>query len=173
MNRIMVIGCCGAGKSTFSKKLHSIAKLPLIHLDQYYWKPDWVATEPPVWEETVRQLAQQQQWIIDGNYGGTMDIRISRADTIIWLDMPRWKCLYRVIKRALGSDEKVRSDMAEGCRKRLDWSFIQYVSRFHRVQRPEMREKIKEVGEKKTVYHLTSQREMDNFLASYMLSNTQ
>ena len=169
----MVIGCCGAGKSTFSKKLQSITKLPLIHLDQYYWKPNWVATEPPVWEETVRQLVQEERWIIDGNYNGTMNIRICRADTVIWLDMPRWKCLYRVIKRALVTSEKVRSDMAEGCRERLDWRFIRYVFRFHHVHRPEISEKISEVREKKTVYHLTSQTEVDNFLASYMLSASQ
>ena len=66
--RILVIGCCGSGKSTFSKKLHKILKLPLIHLDKYYHKPNWEEPELVEWKKTVFFLSQKPLWIMDGNY---------------------------------------------------------------------------------------------------------
>lgn len=76
----MIIGCCGAGKSTLARKLHAVAGLELIHLDRQYWKSGWIETEPEEWGEKVAGLVAKPNWIIDGNYGGTMDIRIKRAD---------------------------------------------------------------------------------------------
>ena len=86
MKKILVIGCCGAGKSTFSKKLHKILKLPLIHLDTYYHKPNWEEPEKEDWKKIVSSLAHRKEWIMDGNFSDTFDIRIPRSDTIIYLD---------------------------------------------------------------------------------------
>ena len=85
MQRILVIGCCGAGKSTFSKKLQSILKLELIHLDQYYHKPNWEEPKKGEWDKIVNSLLQKPSWIMDGTYNRTMDVRIKSADTIIYL----------------------------------------------------------------------------------------
>jgi len=95
----MIIGCCGSGKSTLARALHEKTDLPLIYLDQHYWLPNWRESTKEVWEVKVRGLTAGEQWIIDGNYSGTMNIRLARADTIVYLDFPTWKCLYRVIKR--------------------------------------------------------------------------
>jgi len=120
MQRILVTGCCGAGKSTFSKKLQSILKLELIHLDQYYHKPNWEKPEKAEWEKTVNSLVQKPSWIMDGNFSGTMDVRIKSADTIIYLDYPTLKCFWRIIKRIVKYHGVLRSDMANGCKEQFD-----------------------------------------------------
>ena len=77
MQKILVIGCCGSGKSTFSKKLQSILNLEVIHLDQYYHKPNWEEMEEGEWGKTVNNLVQKPSWIMDGNYSDTLDVRIN------------------------------------------------------------------------------------------------
>ena len=101
MKRIMVLGCCGAGKSTLSKKLAARLDIPLFHLDQYYWKPNWVESEKVAWGKVVQGLATKETWLIDGNYSGTIDIRLQRADTVIYLDYPTIVCMCRVLKLSL------------------------------------------------------------------------
>ena len=86
MQRIMVIGNCGAGKSTFSNRLSELVGLEIIHLDQYYYRPNWSGINSADWEKMIIELSSKSHWIMDGNYGGTIDIRINNADTIIFLD---------------------------------------------------------------------------------------
>ena len=131
MKRIMVIGNCGVGKSTFSTKLNHSTNIDLIHLDSYYWKANWVESKNDEWLTKVEKLANRPSWIIDGNYGGTMDIRINRADTIIFLDYPTRKALWRVIKRIYKYWGKTRPDMPENCNERFDLHFIIYVALFN------------------------------------------
>jgi adenylate kinase family enzyme len=131
MKRIMVIGCCGAGKSTLATTLHQLLDLPLIHLDQHYWKADWVETEREEWEAKVMELASNDEWIIDGNYSGSMDIRLNRADTVIYLDYPAIKCLSRVLKRIRMYKGETRPDMPAGCNERYDLDFLHYVATFN------------------------------------------
>lgn len=83
MKKVLVIGCCGAGKSTFSKTLQSILKLELIHLDQYYHKPNWEEPEKEQWEGIVNNLVQKPSWIMDGNYKETFDVRFKEADLFL------------------------------------------------------------------------------------------
>ncbi len=112
MDRVMIIGCCGAGKSTFSKRLSQLTGLEVIHLDQYYWKPNWEESDKEEWTDLVKKLAGKPQWIMDGNYGGTMDIRMARADTIIYLDYSTAKCLWRITKRILKGWDTAFKEMA-------------------------------------------------------------
>jgi adenylate kinase family enzyme len=72
--KIMIIGCCGAGKSTLTRKLHDKTKLPLVHLDELYWQSGWVEPATREWEQAVIKTSNNEAWIMDGNYGGTMDI---------------------------------------------------------------------------------------------------
>ena len=129
--RILVIGCCGAGKSTFSKKLHNILKLPLIHLDTHYHKPNWEEPKKEDWEKTVQNLVRGQEWIMDGNYAESFDIRIPRSDTIIYLDYSSLTCCWRVIKRVIIDYGKKRSDMAKGCKEEFNLSFLKFVLTFN------------------------------------------
>ncbi len=100
MQRVAIIGSCGAGKTTLAKSLGERLDLPVIHLDAHYWQPGWQATDADEWQKIQQKLVKGDRWIIDGNYGSTMDIRLTAADTIVWLDFSRYLCLWRVFKRS-------------------------------------------------------------------------
>jgi len=161
----MIIGCCGAGKSTFAKKLQQQSKLELIHLDQYYWQPNWVEPNKTVWEETVRQLANKEQWIMDGNYSGTMAIRINRADTIIYLDYPTRICFWRVLKRIWRYRGIVRPDMPIGCAERFDLAFLHYVLTYNIRKRQQLLARLQAVEQEKQILVFNTDEETKVFLS--------
>src|SRR5918992_2213979 len=101
MKRILVIGSGGAGKSTVARRLGQLLDLEVNHLDKFYWKPGWVESPRDEWLETVIELINRDSWIIDGNYSGTLELRLQKADTVVFLDMPRRLCLWRIVKRNL------------------------------------------------------------------------
>ena len=169
----MVIGCCGSGKSTLSRKLVQILGLPLFHLDQYYWKPNWVETPKSEWPNIVQTLADKDKWIVDGNYGGTMDIRLKRADTIIYLDYPTWRCLGRVIKRIVKYKGKVRPDMVEGCRERFDLDFLHYVLVFNLTRRKSILKKINDHKNNLNLVVLKNDKQVKKYLTSLMIQFQQ
>jgi len=146
-----------------ARRLHDKTGLNVIHLDSFYHQPNW--TEPPKeqWVKTVEKLIKGDNWIIDGNYGGTMEIRMERCDTVIWLDFPRTICTWRVLKRFLKNRDRVRPDMAEGCVERFEWEFIKYVWSFPREKQPGIEARVNKFSELKT-YRLKSNREVENFL---------
>lgn len=125
--RILVIGCSGSGKSTLSRKLASATGLPVIHLDQYYFSPNWKEPSQEDWTETLAALIAEDDWIMDGSYTGSLAQRAERADLIIYLKLPTWICLSRVVRRTLLYHGSVRADAAEGCRERFNWDFTKYV----------------------------------------------
>jgi adenylate kinase family enzyme len=163
MNKILVIGSGGAGKSTFSRKLGELLRIPVIHLDSIYWKPNWEETPPAEWTEIVQKLLNRDSWIMDGNYSRTRGMRLQACDTVIWLDTPRRICLYRVVKRALIHRNKVRPDMAAGCTERLNWEFIKWVWRYPERSGKRLEAELDNVSDRKIVI-LRSAREADNFL---------
>ena len=165
MQRILVTGCCGAGKSTFSKKLQSILKLELIHLDQYYHKPNWEEPEKAEWEKIVNSLVQKPSWIMDGNFSGTMDVRIKSADTIIYLDYPTLKCVWRVIRRIFKYHGVVRSDMANGCKEQFDLEFLHFVLTFNSKNRKRFIQKLNLVKDEKKVRVFKTDKQANKFLA--------
>ena len=166
MHRIMIIGCCGAGKSTLARKMHAILDVELIHLDQCYFQANWVEPDKAEWAKTVEALAEKPSWIIDGNYGGTMDIRIEKADTIVYLNYPTLKCLCRVIKRTLKDWGKVRPDMAEGCKERFDFEFLHYVATFNITRGKKLLKKLKKLEKTKQVFILNNDRATEKFIDS-------
>lgn len=130
MQRVLIIGSPGAGKSTLARKLAQNTGLPLIHLDAEYWRPGWIGPDEAEWEARMRTIVSGERWIIDGNYGRTLGRRISRADTVVWLDYPTALCLWRVVFRVATMHGRTRPDMAEGCHERFDPAFLAYVARF-------------------------------------------
>ena len=99
MKKIIIIGSGGAGKSTFARRLGEILNIEVLHLDKLYWQPNWTEPSKIEWQKTVEEMLIQDAWIMDGNFGGTMEMRIEASDTVILLDLPRTVCLYRVLKR--------------------------------------------------------------------------
>lgn len=162
--RILVIGPCGAGKSTFSKKLYKILKLPLIHLDTYYHKPNWEEPQKEDWEKIVRRLANQKEWIMDGNFSDSFNLRIPRANTIIYLDYSSIKCCLRVLKRNITYYGRTRSDMATGCRESFDLSFLQFVLMFNYRNRSNIYNRLEKVKNTKNVIILKNDKQVSAFL---------
>lgn len=127
MLRVLVIGSGGSGKSTLAAQLGARLRLPVVHLDALYWRPGWVATPASGWRETVAHLVATERWVMDGNYGGTLDLRIAACDAVVLLDPPRSVCLARVVWRWLRYAGTTRPDMAPGCPEHLTWEFVRWV----------------------------------------------
>lgn len=136
--RILVIGHPGAGKSTLSRRLEKVLRLPLTHLDRCFWRSGWVQTERGEFRKFVAELVARDRWIIDGTYDDTLPVRLPRADAVIFLDFPTWLCALRVAKRVLKFWRRTRPDMAEGCRERIDIEFFRYVITFRKQIRPNL-----------------------------------
>lgn len=144
MKRIAIIGCGGAGKTTFALELGRMLGIEVFHLDALHWKPGWVAPPREEWRETQERLVERDSWIIDGNYGADLDIRCARADTIILLDFPRRICLWRAVKRWLTHRGKSRPDMGPGCPEAIDWEFIKWIWNFNKLSRPKVIQRLNE-----------------------------
>jgi len=160
----MVIGSGGAGKSTFARRLGSLLGINVIHLDVEHWGPGWVETPKDEWRRRVGELAGGEAWIIDGNYSGTLDVRLAACDTVVFLDLPRAVCLWRVLKRALTYRGGSRPDMAEGCREKLNLSFLIWIWNYPSRTRPKVVELLKQHSQDKTVVRLRSRAEVEEFL---------
>lgn len=113
MKKVVVMGSSGSGKSTLCRTLASELQLPLYHLDVLFWKPQWIMTSEDEQEEILQNIIPKQSWIIDGSYSACLAERLSAADTVIFLDLPRKICLFRIAKRLLQNLGKTRKDMGE------------------------------------------------------------
>ena len=137
MERILIIGCSCSGKSTLARAMGDKLGLPVVHLDQLWWREGWVNTTREEFDSCLERELEKDRWIIDGNYSRTMDKRIARCDTVIYLDFSRWVCLLGMLQRVLGSYGKVRPDMAPGCPERFDWEFIRWIWNYNKRNRPD------------------------------------
>lgn len=165
MKRILIVGCCGAGKTTLSYVLSNLTKLPVIHLDKEYYLPEWVTPNEDTWVEKVNMLISKPEWIIEGNYASSLDARLSRADTIIFLDYPRFTCVSRVLLRTLKTFRKTRPDMAQGCKERFNWDFFKYVWNFHKTMHPRIITSITNHPEV-TLVHLRNDKDAEKYIDS-------
>ncbi len=165
MRRVVVVGSGGSGKSTFSTELGRVTGLPVIHLDREYWRSGWEETPKEEWNARVAELLAGESWIMDGNFGGTREMRMQAADTIIFLDLPRRVCLYRILKRTLKYYGKSRPDMTEGCNERLDLEFIGWVWNYKHRSRKRLLAELESI-EEKSVIILRNQRQVSEFLSA-------
>jgi len=164
MQRITIIGSGGSGKSTLAVRLGGLLQLPVHHLDSLYWKPGWVETERSKWVAIQQSLVDTDSWIIDGNYGGTIDIRLESSDTVIFLDMNRFTCLFRAIKRTLKHFGKHRADMGDGCNERFDFNFVRWIYGYPKKKKPEIIEKLSKLEPSVRVHVLTNGAEVEMFV---------
>ena len=144
MKRVLIIGSSGAGKSTLARRLSEKTGMKIIHLDKIYWKPNWVEPSKNEWKETLEKVMRDgEAWIMDGNYSGSLDIRLPACDTVIFLEISPAFCIYRVLKRVAFSYNKTRSDMAEDCPEKFDWEFLKWIWDFENRSKPKI-EKLSE-----------------------------
>jgi adenylate kinase family enzyme len=165
--RVIVTGLAGAGKSTLSVALAAKTGLPLIHLDLHFWQPGWVAPSEAEWRETQRGVLAGDAWIADGNYPETLDLRLERADTIVVLDLPWWRCSGRALLRGF----RMPGELPNGCdysrwqRLRDEWQLAARIQRDRRSEPKREREVISQRGPDVAVHVLRSKREVRAFLA--------
>lgn len=125
--RIAVVGNGGAGKTTFSDRLGALLGLPVVHLDGEFWRPGWVSPPEEEWRARQARLVAEDAWVLDGNYGGTFDLRFARADAVVWLDVPRARCLLGAVGRSWRN--RGRAVQAEGCPERFSLEFYRWIWR--------------------------------------------
>jgi len=166
MNRVLVIGSCGAGKSTFSYRLKEKINIPIIHLDQEYWNSGWVETPKAEWTKKLNQLIHRPQFIMDGNYLSSLPLRLSTADTVIYLDYPTAICFWRVLKRITLNYGKRRPDSAAGCYERFDLEFLHYVLVFNLTRRKKIIQLLDNTPDHIHIVTLKNDRQVDTYLDS-------
>jgi len=166
LKRVLVIGSGGSGKTTFARRLAQRTKLPLIHLDALFWRPGWDPTPAAQWRATIDELVRRETWIMDGNYGGTLDIRLAACDTIVFLDLSRLVCLWRVLRRQLQHSGENRAELPAGCPERLTWEFVKWIWTYPARRRGSILRRLKELEPHKRVHVLRTSTEMDRFLDS-------
>ena len=145
MKKVMIIGCPGAGKSTFARKLRDLTELPLYHLDQLWHKPDRTNISREEFDAALQRILEEDAWIIDGNYQRTLEMRLQACDTVFLLDFPLEVCLAGARERV-----GVPHDDLPWVEEELDTEFEQWILDFPKNSLPaiyELLEKYREPGE--------------------------
>jgi adenylate kinase family enzyme len=166
MSRILIIGSGGTGKSTLARRLGETLGVDVIHLDSLYWRPGWEETPKSEWSRTIDNIIQKRSWIMDGNYSGTLEKRLEACSVVIFLDLPRTTCLWRVVKRAFRYRHQTRPDMAAGCPERLTLEFLLWIWNYQSRTRPKILRMLEGIRRRKTVFQLQSQAEIDRLLTN-------
>ena len=164
--RIMVLGSSASGKSTLASYLGKLTGIDVVHLDRIFWKPGWVETPGNEMDSLIMEAASRERWIIDGNYSRTLDLRMERADTVIYIDLNRYICIFRALKRRIKNRGKTRDDMGEGCPEKIDLEFLLWIWNFPKRSREATLAKITSYfGNRRNAARiLASRREVKMFL---------
>ncbi len=166
MKRVLILGPSGSGKSTLGERLGRILRLPIIHLDRYYWKPNWIDTPEEEWQVIVKELINSDSWVMDGNYTSTLKLRATVADTIIFIDIPRRLSFLRVFFRFFRFRGRTRPDLTEDCPEKIDWDFIRWIWDYPRTRKPAILRFLEKLKPAKNVIVLRGQKEVEVFLDS-------
>jgi adenylate kinase family enzyme len=164
VQRVLVIGPCGAGKSTLSVELAHKLGLPIFHMDQLNWQPDWVESSKDEIRQKLARITTTDRWLIDGTYGGTLGERLERADTVVYLDYPIRLCVTRLLRRIWTYRGRTRPDMTEGCPERFDLEFLIYLLRWN--SGPRVRTEARLKGHEGKIIRLRSPDELQRWMDS-------
>lgn len=164
MQRIVIVGSGGSGKSTLAVQVGLALGVEVIYLDSLFWKPDWVRISAAEQEAIVREVVSCAGWIIDGDHLRTQPARFGAADAIIFLDFPRWICVWRTITRFFRYRGRSRTGMAAGCLERLNWVLLRWVWRYPSDNREQVLGNIRRYGKGRRVVTLCSPKEVRQFL---------
>jgi adenylate kinase family enzyme len=164
MRRVLVIGSGGSGKTTFARRLAQATGLPLVHLDSLYWRRGWDPTPDREWDQIIAGLIARDEWIIDGNYGRTLAARLAVCDTVVYLDVAPWRCVWRIVRRRWQYAGRERPDLPAGCPERLTWEFLAWVWTYRKRRRPGILRALSEVADRVQVVVLRSKGDAEAFL---------
>jgi len=166
MNRVAIVGCSGGGKSTLARALGARLGLPVIHLDALFWKPGWIESDPDEFRAALDGAVSTERWVSDGNFTRASALRFARADTVIWIELPRMVCLWRALRRALLGFGRSRADLAPGCPERIDLAFYAYIWNWNRVSRPGVARALEAFAPDAKLVRLNSDRQISEFISS-------
>jgi adenylate kinase family enzyme len=160
--RLLVIGCSGGGKSTLSSRLCERLALPYISMDRdFFWLPGWVKRDKAEERALIAQAVARDRWLMDGTGQSTFDLRLPRTQMVIWVRIPRWRCLLGVVRRGFRYRGKSRPDMADGCLEQIpDREFLSYIWNFEKHTVPHVLEELKKHGSDVPVLQLRSHADM-------------
>lgn len=161
MKRILVIGCPGAGKTYFAKKLKEIINLPVIHMDNLYWRKDKTAITQSELEQKLLPYLKEEKWIIDGNYHDTLKLRLEYATDVFFLKMPREECIEGILERI----DQPRDDIPWIETKKDAVELIEWTIDYEKRTR-EAEENLLKQYKKVNVHILHSREEVNNYLNS-------
>ena len=160
----MIIGCGGSGKSTLARILEEKTGIPVVHLDRIYWSPgQWQHLEAEEFDKLLLEELEKSQWIIDGNFNRTIELRLQKADTVIYLDYNRMVCLLHWAKRVITNWRKTRPDMGPGCNEWFDPEFAAWIWNFNRCNRARYHTLL-DAQKEKTVHIFRTPRQLKRFL---------
>lgn len=167
MKRIAIIGCAGSGKTMLALRLGKLLNLTVYHLDQYYWKPNWQKVDFDRFLRMHDELCDKPEWIIEGIHSRALPYRLERADAIIFLDIPRYKCLWNVIKRTIQYYGTVRPTSPAGCPERFSIAylkFLHWIWNFEKRTKKVVLDWLEYYKNDKAIFHVKSFDEIDRVL---------
>ncbi len=159
MRKVMIIGCPGAGKSTFARRLHDVTGLPLYHLDMLWHKPDRTNIPKEEFDVRLGEIVRKDRWIIDGNYQRTLEMRLKECDTVFLLDYPLSVCLEGARSR-IGQ----KRDDLPWLETEFDEGFREWITRFPKDELPQIYELLRKYKGKNEIVIFRSREETEDFL---------
>ncbi len=150
--KLLVVGCGGAGKSTFSLEVGKLFCLPVVHLDKIWWLPGWENRTREEFDLLLKEELKKPAWVMDGNYNRTFAMRLQFCDCCVFLDVPKEECMKSVYARFEQYRGKTRPDMTDGCEERIDEDFRLWIEDFERSTRGEMLSALQESGKEFFVF---------------------
>lgn len=162
--KIAIIGCAGSGKTTLAFELKELLGLPIYHLDEYYWKPNWTRSTPEEFTQIHTELCANPAWIMEGSYMRWLESRFAAADIIIFLDIPRRVCFWRVIKRMIINYGKDIPGNPQDCPQQLSWEFLKWIWTFNSRYRTMLLHMLTEQEQHKSIYILQTSEDLTKLL---------
>lgn len=163
--KILIVGCGGAGKSTLAVEMGNKFKLPVVHLDKLHWLPNWEMRPSEEFDSLLEDQLKKDEWIIDGNYDRTFELRLRYADLCIFLDYDTQLCIQSVIERVEKYKGTSRPDMTEGCNEQADEEFIEWIQTYKIDVRPRFIERLQKSNVPYLIF--TTRQETANWLSKF------
>ncbi|MFA5962078.1 MAG: hypothetical protein WC848_05330 [Parcubacteria group bacterium] len=161
MDKVLIIGISGTGKTRLARKLSDFSKIPVTHYDEFVWGENWKEIDEKIVEQKLEEIIKKDRWIIEGFIHPAAKSKLKNADTIIYLDYSGWQAFWGGLSRWWRCRGKTRPEMAAGCIEKFDWNYLEVM--WKRAERPEIEEALKGFEDK--IIHIKNRSGTDNFLA--------